>query len=248
MSLAAQLQNAASKATGSTPEIFPIVIYDLPDRDCDALASNGELSIANNGLSYYENAYINPIAQILTDYEHTNLRVVAVIEPDSLPNLVTNSSVANCASANSSGVYTSGIEYALNKLHAIPNVYNYMDIAHSAWLGWPANMTPAVSLYKQVASATTAGVNSVDGFISDTANTIPVHEPYMTATETEDGNPVDSVQYYSYDPYIDEFTYDQTMYSRPGQRGLPEHDRDADRHLARRLGRPVAAADQRLPE
>ena len=221
MSLAAQLQNAASKATGSTPEIFPIVIYDLPDRDCDALASNGELSIANNGLSYYENAYINPIAQILTDYEHTNLRVVAVIEPDSLPNLVTNSSVANCASANSSGVYTSGIEYALNKLHAIPNVYNYMDIAHSAWLGWPANMTPAVSLYKQVASATTAGVNSVDGFISDTANTIPVHEPYMTATETEDGNPVDSVQYYSYDPYIDEFTYDQTMYSDLVSAGFP---------------------------
>jgi cellulose 1,4-beta-cellobiosidase len=197
------------------------VIYDLPDRDCAALASNGELSIANNGLSYYENSYINPIAQILTDYEHTNLRIVAVIEPDSLPNLVTNESVANCASADSSGVYTSGIEYALNKLHAIPNVYNYMDIAHSAWLGWPANMTPAVSLYKQVASATTDGVSSVDGFISDTANTIPVHEPYMTATETEDGNPVDSVQYYSYDPYIDEFTYDQAMYSNLVSAGFP---------------------------
>jgi cellulose 1,4-beta-cellobiosidase len=221
MSLTAQLQNAVSKASGSTPEIFPIVIYDLPDRDCDALASNGELSIANNGLSYYEHSYIDPIAQILTEYEHTNLRVVAVIEPDSLPNLVTNSSVTNCASANSSGVYTSGIEYALNKLHAIPNVYNYMDIAHSAWLGWPANMTPAVSLFKQVASATTAGVSSVDGFISDTANTIPVHEPYLTATETEDGNPVDSVQYYSYDPYIDEFTYDQAMYSNLVSAGFP---------------------------
>ena len=221
MSLAAQLQNAVSKASGSTPEIFPIVIYDLPDRDCDALASNGELSIANNGLSYYEHSYIDPIAQVLSDYEHTNLRVVAVIEPDSLPNLVTNASVANCAAANSSGVYTSGIEYALNKLHAIPNVYNYMDIAHSAWLGWPANMTPAVSLYKQVASATTDGVNSVDGFISDTANTIPVHEPYMTATETEDGNPVDSAQFYSYDPYIDEFTYDEAMYSNLVSAGFP---------------------------
>ena len=82
------------------------MIYDLPDRDCAALASNGELSIANNGLQYYENDYINPIAQILTDYEHTNIRVVAIIEPDSLPNLVTNESVANCAAANSSGVYT----------------------------------------------------------------------------------------------------------------------------------------------
>jgi len=221
LSLAAQLQNAVAKSSGSTPEIVPIVIYDLPDRDCDALASNGELSIANNGLSYYEHSYIDPIAQILSDYENTNLRVVAVIEPDSLPNLVTNASVANCAQAQSSGVYASGIEYALNKLHAIPNVYNYLDIAHSAWLGWPSNMTPAVTLYKQVASATTAGVNSVDGFISDTANTIPVHEPYMTATETVDGNPVDSVQFYSYDPYIDEFTYDEAMYSDLVAAGFP---------------------------
>jgi cellulose 1,4-beta-cellobiosidase len=219
LSLVAQLQNAAASA--SSPTIFPIVVYDLPDRDCAALASNGELSISNNGLSYYEHSYIDPIAQILSNYEKTNLRIVAVIEPDSLPNLVTNESVANCASANSSGVYTSGIEYALNKLHAIPNVYNYLDIAHSGWLGWPSNMTPAVSLFKQVASATTAGVSSVDGFISDTANTIPVHEPYMTATETVDGNPVDSVQYYSYDPYIDEFTYDQAMYSNLVSAGFP---------------------------
>jgi cellulose 1,4-beta-cellobiosidase len=219
MSLAAQLQNAAANAT--SPTIFPIVIYDLPDRDCDALASNGELSISNNGLSYYEHSYIDPIAQILSNYENTNLRVVAVIEPDSLPNLVTNSSVTNCADANSSGVYVDGIEYALNKLHAIPNVYNYMDIAHSAWLGWPSNMTPAVSLYKQVASATTDGVDSVDGFISDTANTIPVVEPYMTATESVDGNPVDSVLYYSYDPYIEELTYDEAMYSNLVSAGFP---------------------------
>ena len=213
MSLAAQLQNALADDTGGTPELFPIVIYDLPDRDCSALASNGELSIANSGLSYYEHSYIDPIAQILSGYQNTPLRVVTVIEPDSLPNLVTNTSVANCASAQSSGVYTSGIEYALNKLHAIANVYNYMDIAHSAWLGWSSNMTPAVSLYETVAKATTAGFASVDGFISDTANTIPVQEPYLTATESVDGNPVDSVQYYSYDPYIDELDYDQAMYS-----------------------------------
>jgi cellulose 1,4-beta-cellobiosidase len=211
LSLAQQLSNAAAEATG--PTLFPIVIYDLPNRDCAALASNGELEVANNGIQYYETDYINPIATLLTAYEHTNLRIVAVIEPDSLPNMVTNLSDSACAAANSANAYQTDIEYALNKLHAIPNVYNYMDIAHSAWLGWPSNMTPAVSLYASVAEATTAGFASVDGFISDTANTIPVHEPYMTATETEDGNPVDSVQYYSFDPYIDEFTYDEAMYT-----------------------------------
>ena len=213
MSLQAQLANAVTKASGSTPIIVPIVIYDLPDRDCDALASNGELSIANNGLQDYEQDYINPITQILTDYEHTNIRVEAVIEPDSLPNLVTNLSVANCAEANSSGAYVDGIQYALNALHAIPNVYNYIDIGHSGWLGWPSNMTPAVTLLHSVVAGTTDGVSSVDGFISDTANTIPVSEPYMTATESVDGNPVDSVLFYSYDPYIDELTYDEAMYT-----------------------------------
>ena len=139
--------------------------------------------------------------------------MTAVIEPDSLPNLVTNLSVANCAEANSSGAYVDGIQYALNALHAIPNVYNYIDIGHSGWLGWPSNMTPAVTLLHSVAAGTTAGVSSVDGFISDTANTIPVSEPYMTATENVDGNPVDSVLFYSYDPYIDELTYDEAMYT-----------------------------------
>ncbi|HUY48373.1 MAG TPA: glycoside hydrolase family 6 protein [Streptosporangiaceae bacterium] len=213
MSLQAHLQAALSQESGSTPILVPLVIYDLPNRDCAALASNGELTVSNNGLQYYEQDYINPIAQILTDYSRTNIRVVAVIEPDSLPNLVTNLADANCAQANSSGAYVSGVQYALNKLHAIPNVYNYIDIAHSAWLGWPSNMGPAVSLLHTVAAGTTAGVSSVDGFISNTANYTPTTEPFMTATESVGGNPVDSVQYYSYDPYIDELTYDEAMYS-----------------------------------
>jgi cellulose 1,4-beta-cellobiosidase len=221
MSLQAHLQAALSQASGSTPILVPIVVYDLPNRDCAALASNGELTVSNNGLQYYEQDYIDPIAQVLTDYEHTNIRVVAVIEPDSLPNLVTNLADANCAQANSSGAYVSGVQYALNKLHAIPNVYNYIDIAHSAWLGWSSNMGPAVSLIHTVAAGTTAGVNSVDGFISDTANTTPISEPYMTATESVGGQPVDSANFYQYNPYIDELTYDEAMYTNFVNAGFP---------------------------
>ncbi len=221
MSLQQQLATAVSDESGSTPIIVPLVIYDLPNRDCAALASNGELTVANNGLQYYEQDYINPIAQILTDYEHTNIRVVAVIEPDSLPNLVTNLSDANCAQANSSGAYVSGVQYALNKLHAIPNVYNYIDIAHSAWLGWSSNMGPAVSLIHSVAAGTTAGVSSVDGFISDTANTTPITEPYMTATQSVGGQPVDSANFYQFNPYIDELSYDEAMYTNFVNAGFP---------------------------
>ena len=221
MSLQAELQAALSQESGTTPILVPIVVYDLPNRDCAALASNGELTVSNNGLQYYEQDYINPIAQILTDYEHTNIRVVAIIEPDSLPNLVTNLSDANCSQANSSGAYVNGVQYALNKLHAIPNVYNYVDIAHSAWLGWSSNMGPAVSLYKSVASGTTAGVSSIDGFISDTANYTPTTEPFMTATQNVNGQPVDSSTFYQFNPYIDELSYDKAMYSNLVSAGFP---------------------------
>ena len=221
MSLEAHLRAVLSQESGSTPILVPIVVYDLPNRDCAALASNGELTVSNNGLTYYEQDYINPIAQILTNFEHTNIRVIAVIEPDSLPNLVTNLNDANCAQANSSGAYVNGIQYALNKLHAIPNVYNYVDIAHSAWLGWSSNMGPAVNLFKSVASGTTAGVNSMDGFISDTANTTPITEPYMTATQSINGQPVDSANFYQFNPYIDELTYNEAMYTNLVNAGFP---------------------------
>jgi cellulose 1,4-beta-cellobiosidase len=198
-------------ASSSEPIVATFVIYDLPDRDCAALASNGELTIANNGLQTYEHSYIDPIAADFSQSKYSNLRIVAIIEPDSLPNLVTNLNIANCAAANSSGVYVQGIQYALNALHAIPNVYNYVDIAHSGWLGWPSNFQPAVNLISSVIKGTTAGVNSVDGFISNTANYTPTTEPYMTATEQIGGQPVESATFYQWNPYIDELDYDLAM-------------------------------------
>lgn len=101
-------------AAAGPNDIVPIVIYDLPDRDCAADASNGEFSIADNGQANYEN-YIDQIvaqiqrqcrpdlrlcAMLISRYtEYPNVRVVAVIEPDSLANLVTNLNVAKCANA-----------------------------------------------------------------------------------------------------------------------------------------------------
>src|SRR5215469_13193476 len=219
-SLQAQMRGALKDAANG-PVLVPIVIYDLPNRDCAALASNGELSIGKNGLERYEHDYINPIARILSKFEHTNIRVIAVIEPDSLPNLVTNLSDPKCAHANSSGAYVHGVQYALDKLHAIPNVYNYVDIAHEAWLGWPSNMSVAVSLYKSVISGTKAGFRSADGFISDTANYQATTEPYLTAAKNAGSQPVDSAQFFQSDPYIDELSYNEAMYSKLVAAGFP---------------------------
>ncbi len=220
--LAGHLDAAESQASNSSqPVVITIVIYDLPDRDCAAFASNGELSVANNGLSTYESKYIDPIAATLSLSKYHNLRVAAIIEPDSLPNLVTNLNIPKCAEANSSGAYMQGVQYALNKLHAISNVYNYLDIAHSGWLGWSSNFQPAVDMITKVVKGTTAGVNSVDGFISNTANYTPTSELFMTANQQVGGNPVRSSKFYQWNQYIDEDTYDTDMRNAFISAGFP---------------------------
>jgi cellulose 1,4-beta-cellobiosidase len=222
--LQAQLTKAAAAGTASVPSLAEIVIYDLPGRDCAALASNGEVPATAAGLTEYETQYIDPIASILSQFATSNLRVVAIIEPDSLPNVVTNQNLSACQTATP--YYEQGITYALNKLHAVPNVYNYMDIAHSAWLGWPSNMSQTPAVYNKVVLATTAGYASIDGFISDTANYTPVQEPLLTnPTLQVGGQQVDSATFYQFNPTFDELTYDTQMYNTLVAAGFPSSKR-----------------------
>ena len=100
-----------------------MVIYNLPGRDCAALASNGELG--PNDLPRYQNEYINPIRDILRRPEYANLRIVAIIEIDSLPNLVTNrtnrpTGTAQCDTMFANGGYVNGVGYALAQLGSHP--------------------------------------------------------------------------------------------------------------------------------
>jgi cellulose 1,4-beta-cellobiosidase len=217
MSLTQHLDTALTQQQGTTPIVVTLVIYDLPDRDCAARASNGELSIAPtstqplDGLTTYEQQYISVIANVLSNPKYANIRFVLVIEPDSLPNLVTNTGLSfnltNCDQAQSSGVYVKGIQFAINTFHPIPNAYLYLDIGHSAWLGWPNNASGAVTLFTNVVSGTTAGLTSVDGFIDDTANYTPLKEPFINASQTFNGNQVISANFYSFNPTVDEAGY-----------------------------------------
>ena len=82
--------------------------------------------------------------------EYPSVRVVAVIEPNSLANLVTNLSDQNCANAQSA--YLECVNYALMQLSAV-DVVSYMDACHAGWLGWTANLQPAAQLFAQVFKA-----------------------------------------------------------------------------------------------
>lgn len=104
------------------------MIYDLPGRDCAAKASNGELAAGD--VTSYQTKYIDPIVAILKN--HSNTAFALIIEPDSLPNLVTNADLTTCQ--NSASGYRTGVAYALKSLN-LPNVVMYIDAGHGGWLG-----------------------------------------------------------------------------------------------------------------
>jgi cellulose 1,4-beta-cellobiosidase len=89
------LQNIqALNAAGANPPFAgQFVVYDLPDRDCSAAASNGEFTIVDNGVANYF-AYIDSIRELLVTY--SNVHTILVIgESRSLTRLTTSGSFAN---------------------------------------------------------------------------------------------------------------------------------------------------------
>ncbi|MEV5169833.1 glycoside hydrolase family 6 protein [Streptomyces flaveolus] len=213
MGLRAHLDEAL-KQKGSGELVVQLVIYDLPGRDCSALASNGELG--PNDIDKYKTQYIDPIASILSDAKYAGLRIATVIEPDSLPNLVTNAggtagSTDACATMKANGNYEKGVSYALDKLGAIPNVYNYIDAGHHAWLGWDSNLGPTVQEFYKVATTNGASVNDVTGFIVNTANYSATKEPYFKVTDSVNGQTVRQSKWVDWNQYVDEQSFAQAL-------------------------------------
>ncbi|KAF1939315.1 cellobiohydrolase-like protein II precursor, partial [Clathrospora elynae] len=130
-------------------QIAALVIYDLPGRDCAAKASNGELAVGQ--LSTYKTEYIDPIVAIFKKYP--NVAISLIIEPDSLPNLVTNIDLQTCK--DSASGYRDGVAYALKSLN-LPNIAMYIDAGHGGWLGWNDNLKPGAqelaAVYKAAGS------------------------------------------------------------------------------------------------
>jgi cellulose 1,4-beta-cellobiosidase len=209
MGVRAHLDAALAQGAG----YIQFVIYDLPGRDCAALASNGELGPTEIGR--YQTEYIDPIAAIQADSKYRNLRIVNIIEIDSLPNLVTNVSGAAatpmCQTMQQNGNYQKGISYALGKFHAISNVYNYIDAAHHGWIGWDSNFGPSADLFASVAKSATGGVSTVDGFITDTANYSALTEPYFTINTTVNGTSVRQSKWVDWNQYVDELSFAQAF-------------------------------------
>ncbi|MEV8598567.1 glycoside hydrolase family 6 protein [Streptomyces griseoviridis] len=206
--------DAALAQKGTGEEVVQLVVYDLPGRDCSALASNGELGPTE--IDKYKTQFIDPIAAILADSKYSSLRIVTTIEIDSLPNLVTNTgsratATPACDTMLANGNYVKGVGYALNKLGAIPNVYNYIDAGHHGWIGWDDNFGPSATLFKQAATSEGATVDDVAGFITNTANYSALKENNFTINDTVNGTTVRQSKWVDWNRYVDEQSYAQAF-------------------------------------
>ncbi|CAL9624574.1 hypothetical protein SUDANB108_05949 [Streptomyces sp. enrichment culture] len=223
MGLRAHLDEAL-RQKGSGELVVQFVIYNLPGRDCSALASNGELKA--DEIDRYKTEYIDPIKAILADPKYASLRIVTTVEIDSLPNLVTNTgsrptAVPQCDVMKANGNYVKGVGYALNKLGDVPNVYNYVDAGHHGWIGWDDNFAPSAALFKEAATAEGATVNDVHGFITNTANYSALKENNFSITDNVAGKSVRESKWVDWNRYTDELSFAQAFRNQLVSIGFP---------------------------
>lgn len=172
------LRDAASKPT---PELVVFMWYDLPNRDCDAKASNGEICCAKlsdgrcdymhpgdcaDGIQEYKSEYVDPFVSVLQEYDG-KVPIVLVMEPDGLANLATNIAHPHCGNMATQTAYKEGVKYAVSQLatHA-PSVAIYLDAAHGGWLGWENNLEDFMKMLKGLDMP----VDKIRGFATNVAN------------------------------------------------------------------------------
>jgi cellulose 1,4-beta-cellobiosidase len=146
------------------PTMTVIVVYNLPNRDCSAESSAGELKVEENGEARYKTEFIDPIAAQLG--AHPDQPIGVILEPDSLGNMATNMAIPKCQQSRSA--YKNGIVYAIKSFH-LPNVSVYLDAAHAGWLGWDDNRAKIGKVFKQVLSEA-GGPQMIRGFALNTSN------------------------------------------------------------------------------
>jgi cellulose 1,4-beta-cellobiosidase len=186
------LIDASSK---SSKQLVVFIVYDLPNRDCHAKASNGEICCSYNadltcnydaggdcsaGISEYTSTYIDPMYSVIDKYDE-KVEIVLIIEPDSLPNLATNTGDPHCGSSATANAYKTGTTYAISKLSGLKTSI-YIDAAHGGWLGWEDNMKTFVSLIKSL----NVDLSKVRGFSTNVANYQPLGS--MCPWQSNDGS------------------------------------------------------------
>lgn len=174
----------ADAAAKRPPELVVLIMYDLPNRDCNAQASNGEICCTRKsdgqcdydtpsdcaaGLAEYRTQYVNPFVAALSAY-WGRLPVVVVVEPDSLPNLATNIEKPHCGNRATQHAYRKGVQYAVQELTMKTDAVVYLDAAHGGWLGWDRNLVAFLKLIKELELP----LDKIRGFATNVGNYQPL--------------------------------------------------------------------------
>lgn len=208
---------AQQARAGGKPVLVAFVVYNLPGRDCAAFASNGELPGTDAGLARYKSEYIDAIvSQLQAKPEYSKLRIVAVLEPDALPNGITNLGIyEKCRTAFP--LYKEGVAYAIRRLATVRNVSLYLDIAHSGWLGWD-HTDKAVALYKEVLE--NSGAESrVRGFATNVANYSTLRENFDPFSDVNAHRAIVE-GFYEWNRVLDELTFVAKLRTQFGDKGF----------------------------
>jgi len=139
-----------------------------------------------DGLQEYRQTYIDPLAEVLERFTD-RVPVVLVIEPDSLPNLVTN--MADRRPDNFRGChqetktsYEEGVKYAVEKLGAT-GAELYVDAGHGGWLGWANSNDDQTGRFAQIIASLEIETK-VRGFATNVANYQPLGQSLCPAPGT----------------------------------------------------------------
>ena len=182
------LESVFADAAQPSPKLVVVILYNLPNRDCHAQASNGELccqyasdgtcvyaaadETCRDGLDRYRTEYVDQFVAVLE--HHSTVPVAVVLEPDSMANLATNTDDWNCGNHATQAAYVQGIRYAIEALaRRAPHAALYLDAGHGGWLGWPDKADQFLNVVNRVGDATT----HLRGFATNVANYQPLGSP-----------------------------------------------------------------------
>jgi cellulose 1,4-beta-cellobiosidase len=173
------LDDAATQQQATGEAVLTVfVLYDMPNRDCAAASSSGELGVPD-GEARYQRDFVDVVAAAFR--AHSSQRIVAILEPDSLANVATNLDKPRCAA--SEGAYRRAVAYALRAL-SLPNVSAYLDAAHAGWLGWDGNRRAMARVLADVVTAAGAGAQP-RGVAINVSN----YDPLVAGSGAADDNP-----------------------------------------------------------
>ncbi len=212
-----KLADHLDAALAQDADLIQLVLHNLPGRSCAREAGGGEL--APGALHRYQREYVDTIVDILDDPAYAGLRIVTVIEPDSLPNLVLHTGDRHtatwlCEQVLESGAYVRGIGYALGRLGELPNVYNYLDAGHHGLIGWDEDFLAVTTLMWHAANTEGARPADVHGFAVNVADYSVLREEYFTVDDVIGDRPALQSRWVDWNPYVDELPFAEAVRKR----------------------------------